>query len=57
MERLQRLLRLAKIRGDRLAIAVLETRIASKKIKPVDEWAMLFMGWTEAEMRLAWGDR
>ena len=44
MERLYRLLRLARLRGDLVAIAVLETRLYGVK-------------WTEAEKRLAWGDR
>jgi hypothetical protein len=42
MERLQRLLRLARLRGDRVAIAILETRLYGVK-------------WTEAELREAWG--
>lgn len=44
MERLHRLLRLARLRGDKAAIAILETRIYGVK-------------WTEAELRLSWGDR
>ncbi len=44
MERLHRLLRLARLRGDLVAIAILETRLHGVK-------------WTEAEKRLAWGDR
>ena len=46
MERAQRLLRLAKLRGDKAAIAILETRIAA-------EWRKV----TETEMRAMWGDR
>ena len=42
MERLQRLLRLARLRGDKVAIAILETRLYGVK-------------WTEAELREAWG--
>ena len=48
MERAQRLLRLAKLRGDKAAIAILETRIAGM-------WRRA--GWTESELRAAWGDR
>lgn len=43
MTRTERLLRLAKLRGDRLAIILLETRRSRE--------------WTEAELRAAWGDR
>lgn len=50
MERLRRLLRLARLRNDRVAIAVLETRIAN-------EWAKVGSTWTETELRAAWGDR
>ena len=46
MERLRRTLRLAKLRNDRLAIAVLESRIAA-------EWRKV----SESEMRAMWGDR
>ena len=46
MERLRRTLRLAKLRNDRLAIAVLETRIAA-------EWRK--GGWIESELREAFG--
>lgn len=44
MERLQRLLRLARLRGDKVAIAILETRLYGVK-------------WTESELRMMWGDR
>ncbi len=49
MERLQRLLRLARLRGDRVAIAVIETRM--------ERYPSLLSGvkWTEAELREAWG--
>ncbi len=46
MERLNRILRLARSRNDRLAIANLETRIAA-------EWRKA--GWTESELALAFG--
>jgi hypothetical protein len=46
MERLRRLLRNARIRGDLIAVANLEARIKA-------EW--LKVGWTEAELREAWG--
>jgi hypothetical protein len=46
MERLRRLLRNARIRGDLLAVAVLEGIIAARDCKL-----------TEAEKRLMWGDR
>ncbi len=46
MTRLQRLLRLAVLRGDRAAEIMLRARILAAS-KP----------WTEAELRMAWGDR
>jgi hypothetical protein len=48
MERLNRILRLARSRGDRLAVAVLEARIAA-------EWRKA--GWTDSMLRAAYGDR
>ena len=48
MERLNRILRLARLRNDKAAIAILETRIAGM-------WRRA--GWTETELRAAWGDR
>jgi len=44
MERWKRLLRLARLRGDLVAVAILETRLYGVK-------------WTESELRMAWGDR
>ena len=58
MERLQRLLRLARLRGDRVAIATLETRIA---IALYDEGRRvgrtIVAAMTETELRALWGDR
>jgi len=56
MERLQRLLRLARLRGDRVAIAILETQlydILSHNIPAKSNGVK----WTEAELRMMWGDR
>jgi hypothetical protein len=65
MERLQRLLRLARLRGDRVAIAILETRLYGVKWTPKGIYeTTLTIGtetyrwrstWTEAELREAWG--
>lgn len=60
MERLHRLLRLARLRGDLVAIATIETammgqaRIAMNDRRIVN---MLVERWTESELRMAWGDR
>lgn len=44
MTRTERLLRLARMRGDRAAIAILEGRLRKS-----------WREWTEAELREAWG--
>jgi hypothetical protein len=59
MERLQRLLRLARLRGDRVAIATLETRIYWTGLRSTltqyvsDPWR----DYSESELRMMWGDR
>ncbi len=45
-DRTERLLRLARLRGDRLAVATLETQLRWR----IGEW-------TESELRAVWGDR
>ena len=66
MTRTERLLRLARERGDLAAVAILETRLQyfarvamnDRRISLV--LAVKFfpnLGWSEAEMRAAWGDR
>ena len=67
MERLRRTLRLARLRNDRLAIAVLEGRMAHDRMNmmypPRDVRRSAYVGgddfaqWTETEMRAMWGDR
>lgn len=52
MTRTERLLRLARLRGDRAAVAILEKdthqwRYVACRVSPV----------TETELRAAWGDR
>ena len=53
--RQDRILRLAKLRGDRAAVAIIEAKPSDisndRRIRAV------LSGWTEAELRAAWGDR
>ena len=60
MTRTERLLRLARLRGDRLAIATLETARTMAIVRS-DDWTLTkaewIAKWSEAELRAAWGDR
>ena len=56
MERLQRLLRLARLRGDRVAIAILETQLYDTLSYNIPAKSN-GVKWTEAELRMMWGDR
>ena len=53
MTRTERLLRLARQRGDLLAVATLEERQRHDRIRRERHWR----DWTEAELREAWGNR
>lgn len=57
MTRTERLLRLARLRGDRLAVATLETHMAYRALRTATLRAavVLRQDWTEAELREAWG--
>jgi len=56
MERIDRLIRLALIRGDRAALLILRAQRRSVPYRWEDDYA-ISTGWTEAERRMAWGDR
>jgi hypothetical protein len=61
MTRTERLLRIARLREDRLAIAVLESGIVADERERDRQSRMRrvsgLTGETEAELRAAWGDR
>ena len=64
MTRTDRLLRLAKLRGDRAAVAILMGHIVGGKALPIyqatkvaERFEANRIDWTEAELRAAWGDR
>ena len=64
MTRTERLLRLAQLRGDRAAVAILMGHIVGGKALPIyhatkagERWQREQHAWTEAELRAAWGDR
>ena len=61
MTRTERLLRLARIRGDRLAIATLETDLQWRaRISMADRHLRMMLDqkmMTETELRALWGDR
>ena len=61
MTRTDRILRLARLRGDRLAVAVTEHDRTYVR-EPADHYVFSapiarYRRWTEAELRAAWGDR
>ena len=67
MERLNRILRLARLRDDKAAIAIIEGRMWHYRMQMLYPPRILpkssyvgsddFARWTESELRAAWGDR
>jgi hypothetical protein len=65
MTRTERIRRLAQLRGDKAALAIMEGQTLARSLRrslesadrDVIDYTYRQYGWTESELRAAWGDR